>query len=195
MHITDSIIINKDLKLVWDILSNINNWGRWNPSIDHAVIYGQLKKGTSFRCNSGICEFDCEILGIESEQKILFKGKTIGLTLILAWLLELGSSGTKVIVSLDASGLMARIFGKRLANYFEFMLHRWLTSLKAQAERGAAVVDDNNADDESPDRQGAVFTTPFSFLSDLKKSREKKRGRLKQISAMSQVDTPIRATA
>ena len=69
LHITDSIIINKDLKLVWDILSNINNWGRWNPSIDHAVIYGQLKKGTSFRCNSGICEFTSPASSIKRAAK------------------------------------------------------------------------------------------------------------------------------
>jgi hypothetical protein len=179
LNITSDIIINKDQKSIWQILTDINNWGRWNPSIDHAVMYGRLKEGTSFKCNSGKWEFDCEISKLELERYILFKGKTIGLTLVIAWQLEQASSGIKAIVSLKASGWMAGVFRKRLTEYSEYILHRWLESLKTQAERGMAIVDEYNADEESAARQGTVFTAPFSFLSDFKKSKKQKRGGIK----------------
>lgn len=179
LKITENIVINKDQKSIWDILTDVNNWGRWNPSIDHAAIYGQLREGTNFKCNSSKWEFDCKISKLELEQNIIFQGYTIGLSLILAWQLERDDQGTKVVISLNATGWMVSLFRNRLSNYFEYILHRWLTSLKTQAERGVTVVNDNNTEEESSGRQGNIFTTPFSFLSDLKKSREQKRDRLK----------------
>src|SRR5690554_7587138 len=49
----ESIQIEATPQRVWEILTDINNWDKWNRDIKQAKIKGDLAAGTTFDWNSG----------------------------------------------------------------------------------------------------------------------------------------------
>src|SRR4030067_156469 len=137
IKIKDEIMIAKGRAAIWKILTDINSWRLWSGVIDRAVIYGQLRSGTSFKCLADKWDFDCVIEDVVSEDRFYCRGKTIGLEAAFQWELSPAGEGTRVSLVAEIDGWMARYFGKRIRAGFEGAIFTWLSSLKNNAERRA----------------------------------------------------------
>ncbi len=176
MIISDSIIISQKPNVIWTLITNISNWSRWSPAINHAAIYGPFETNTRFKCISGKWEFECYIAEVDPDKIFTFNAKAIGLVLTMTWQLSSESNGIKVTATVSPSGWIAALFRNRVNKNLENAIHSWLSSLKARAERGEAIkLRAEGNYEELAERPGSIFTTPFTFLSDLKKSRERKK--------------------
>ena len=45
--------IRAPLNCVWFVLTNIGEWGRWNPDVRYVDMRGPLARGTEFRWKAG----------------------------------------------------------------------------------------------------------------------------------------------
>jgi hypothetical protein len=143
INIKDVIIIAKNQAAIWKILTDINSWRLWSGVIDRAVIYGQVKPGTSFKCLADKWDFDCVIAEVISEAKFHCRGKTIGLDVVFQWELSGAEEETRVLLAAEIDGWMARFFGKRIRGGFEDAIFTWLYMLKSYSERGTPRSDDS----------------------------------------------------
>lgn len=46
---------------VWQILTDINNWSKWQKAVSEAVVHGEIKGGTRFDWKAGGLSFKSEI--------------------------------------------------------------------------------------------------------------------------------------
>jgi len=130
-----SIYIDKDLEVVWNIISDVNSWGKWNPSIDHAVLYGQFEKGSKLKLVSGKWDFDCVIGGINEGKNLAIFCKTMGLVVNLDWDLKIKSPNSEIKLIVSAEGFLVSLIRKRTMELVDGILESTLTSLKFRAEK------------------------------------------------------------
>jgi hypothetical protein len=129
-----NIHIVKNIPAVWKIISDVNSWAKWNPSIDHAVLYGQFEKGSKLKLISGKWEFDCVIDEIEIEKSLNIYCKTMGLIVTLQWNLKKLNQSGEIKLEVSAQGFLANLVRKKTLELVDGILESTLTSLKYQAE-------------------------------------------------------------
>jgi uncharacterized protein YndB with AHSA1/START domain len=124
-------------ELVWEVLTRIDEWPRWNPDVRSATLEGELAEGSSFRWNVGSRTIVSTIRQVEPPAAIAWTGKTPGLRAIHVYRLESRGSGTLVLTDESWEGLVARVFRVRMRRTLERAMEADLRHLKAEAERRA----------------------------------------------------------
>ena len=51
--VRSEIEINAAPETVWTVLTDINNWPKWNPSVKNVTFDGKLTMGNSFKWKAG----------------------------------------------------------------------------------------------------------------------------------------------
>jgi len=135
LTIEKNIQITENSEKIWSVISDINNWSVWNPSIDHAVLYGQFAEGSKFRLTSGKWDFDCIIGKIESHKIISINCKTMGLVISLTWEITNSALGSKVQLIAAGSGFLISLIRNKTAAQINEILDYSLNSLKIYCEK------------------------------------------------------------
>lgn len=133
INITKEIDIDSSLSRVWEVLVDINNWGRWNPSIDHAVIYGPFTQGARFKFSSGKWDFDSTIESLDVGRNVQFSCDTIGMCMRLSFNLQESNGQTNIKIETSVSGWLSRILKKALSRELEESVVTTVQSLKVIA--------------------------------------------------------------
>jgi len=128
------IAIHASAEKVWRVLTDVNDWPKWQPDISATDIHGPLEAGTRFSWTTGGTRIESRIALVEPTAQFAWTGKAFGAKAIHVWKLQ-RLSGDQTLVKTDESmdGFLLKIFysSKKLAESDR----RWLDRLKAASER------------------------------------------------------------
>lgn len=130
---SSEITINAPPERVWELLTNVKDWPRWQPDITKAEMSGPLQRGTDFTWKAGT-QIRSRIALIQPPKEFVWTGVAYRAKAIHVWELErIAGKGTLVRTRESMDGPMLAIFfsSKKL----EESQQHWLTALKAAAER------------------------------------------------------------
>ena len=123
------------VEIVWDVLSNVSEWPRWNDDVKSAVLTGDVAPGAEFRWKAGPATITSRIERVERPHLLGWTGRTFGLTAIHVWRLEPAEDRTRVTTEESMSGLPARLLHGMTQKNLDKSLDAWLRGLKAESER------------------------------------------------------------
>jgi uncharacterized protein YndB with AHSA1/START domain len=136
----EQLLIAADVQTVWDVLSDLERWPRWNKAVSSMAVDGPVAPGTSFRWKAGPGMIKSRIAEVDAPSRIVWTGVTVGIKAVDAFSFEAADGGTLVRQSESWDGLLARLFRSRMERTLRSGLRDGLRSLKAEAERRAASV-------------------------------------------------------
>ncbi len=133
----EQIHIDADVRIVWDVVSDIQHWRRWNKAVRSMSVHGPIAAGTSFDWKAGPGTIKSRIAEVDAPNRIVWTGVTLGIRAVDAFRFEASDGGTLVRQDESWDGLLARLFRSRMERTLRAGLRDGLDSLKAEAERRA----------------------------------------------------------
>jgi uncharacterized membrane protein len=130
-----SMLINAPAKKVWAVLTDINNWDKWQPEISKPKLNGELKEQASFVWKTGGANIHSTLHTVKPYEAIGWTGHTFGLYAIHNWQLAEKESITQVTVDESMQGFLAGLFKKSFNKNLETGMHHWLEALKKECEK------------------------------------------------------------
>jgi uncharacterized protein YndB with AHSA1/START domain len=131
----DEIDIAASPQAVWDVLTDLESWPRWNPDVKSMDLRGDLAQGSVFRWKAGPGTITSTIQEIEPARRIAWTGTTLGVKAKHVYRLEARGEGTLVQTEESYEGLVARLLRGSLRKTLEKSLSDGLRHLKTEAER------------------------------------------------------------
>lgn len=126
-------VIQAPPEKVWGILTDVNDWPKWQSSISEARINGPLQAGTSFTWNGGM-RIKSRLALVEPNERLAWTGAAMGAHAIHVWNLErLPGHRTRVKVDESMSGFLLTLFYS--SKELEASDQLWLDRLKLESER------------------------------------------------------------
>jgi uncharacterized protein YndB with AHSA1/START domain len=129
-----TIFINAAPEKVWQVLTDVNNWPKWNKDIPNAKINGEIKPGTTFDWKTGGASIHSAIHTADSCRALGWTGKTFGASAIHNWTLVAENGGTTVKVDESMDGFLSKLFKKSFQKNLEKGMLSWLEQLKVECE-------------------------------------------------------------
>ena len=124
--------------VVWDVLTDVGAWPRWNADVKSAAIGGGIAPGTEFRWKAGPGTIQSRIEQADRPRLFAWTGRTFGISAIHVWRLEPRDGVTHVTTEESMDGVPARLLRGMVQKNLDKSLDVWLRSLKAEAERLAS---------------------------------------------------------
>jgi uncharacterized protein YndB with AHSA1/START domain len=131
----DEIAIAATPQPVWDVLTDFQNWPRWNRDVKSMSMQGGLAKGSVFRWKAGPGTITSTIQRVEPPRAISWTGTTFGIKAKHVYRLEPREGGTMVRTEESYEGIVARLLRTSLQKTLDQGLSSGLRYLKAEAER------------------------------------------------------------
>jgi uncharacterized protein YndB with AHSA1/START domain len=118
---------------VWNILTDVRGWPRWNPSVTQTAAAPSVQQGSLFSWTTQGMSIHCAIERFVPDQSLAWTGKVLNYHAIHVWTLDaLPNGDTEVTLRQSVSGFVIAWF------YGAQALHRddenWLQGLKRAAE-------------------------------------------------------------
>jgi hypothetical protein len=129
-----AIEIAGPLSDVWDVLTDISGWPKWNPNVQAAQMEGPLAVGTIFRWKSGT-SLVSRIIHVDQGRMIAWTGWTTGIRAIHIYRFQSSGSITKVVTEESFQGLIVRLLRGSMQRTLDTALKTGLESLKQETER------------------------------------------------------------
>ncbi len=130
-----SIQINASSEKVWAVLTNINDWSRWQNEISNPKLNGPLKPASTFNWKTGGAKIHSTLHTVETNQAFGWTGKTFGMFAIHNWTLEHQENQTLVTVNESMEGFLATLFKSSFNKSLEKGMLKWLELLKQECEK------------------------------------------------------------
>jgi hypothetical protein len=127
--------ISADPEIVWDVMTEIDQWPKWNPDVKDADIVGTVSEGTKFHWKAGPGKITSVIQKIDRHKFLAWTGKTLGIRAIHVWSLEPHGMNTVVTTEESWEGLLTRLFPRRMQIMLKTSIDDGLSHLKKEAER------------------------------------------------------------
>ena len=121
--------------VVWDVLTDIDAWPRWNAEVESATVAGVVAPGTEFRWKAGPGTIQSRIERADRPRLLAWTGRTFGLSAIHVWRLEPRDEGTHVTTEESMEGLPARVLRGMVQKNLDRSLDAWLRGLKTEAQQ------------------------------------------------------------
>jgi uncharacterized protein YndB with AHSA1/START domain len=131
----DEIDIAASPQAVWEILTDLESWPRWNPDVKSMDAQGELAQGSVFRWKAGPGTITSTIQEVEPARRIAWTGTTFGVKAKHVYRLEARGEGTRVHTEESYEGLVARLLRGSLRKTLEKSLSDGLRHLKTETER------------------------------------------------------------
>lgn len=129
------ILINARLEKVWNTLTGIAAWPRWNREISYTNFSGPLSPGTTFGWKTGASKIQSTLHTVEPHRFFGWTGKTFGIFAIHNWTLTEVDGQTQVFVEESMEGFLASVFRGSFNKMLEKGMQRSLEMLKRECER------------------------------------------------------------
>lgn len=130
-----TITIDANREVVWHVLTDINNWSKWNPIVTKAKLNSKLEENATFDWKSGGINIHSTFHTIESNCILGWTGKAMGVYAIHNWDLSEVNRQTRVRVEESMEGIFVKIFKNAFSISLERSMDKWLDSLKQECER------------------------------------------------------------
>ncbi len=127
----EKIFINSPAKIVFEILSDINNWPGWQSSVTKAQIEGSPEVGRKFQWKSGGLNIKSKLHTVNPNSEIGWTGRIWWIKAVHNWYLIEENDKTKVTVKESLSGFGSMLMQKSLKEG----MRKNLIELKDKAEK------------------------------------------------------------
>ena len=134
MYLSKSISIDANIWKVWEILSTIENWPRWQRAVSKVSVKSSIRTGAVFHWTTGGMSIRSIIEDIEAPGKIVWTGKALGTRARHAWLLAENGGSTTVETSESMEGWLVSLVGFFDRRFLDKALTAALNDLKTAAE-------------------------------------------------------------
>ena len=84
----EQLHIAADVQTVWDVLSDIEQWPRWNKAVRSVSVHGPVASGTSFDWKAGPGTIKSSIAEVDAPNRIVWTGVTFGTRAVDAFSFE-----------------------------------------------------------------------------------------------------------
>lgn len=132
---TKSIIINEKPEKIWEILSDVESWTKWNKKIKKTQIEEELKVTSEFSWTSGGSKIKSKVHTFDQYETLGWAGKTFGAKAIHNWHFEQVEGGTKITVEESMEGWLIALMKKKMNIILEQDMISWLEQLKTESEK------------------------------------------------------------
>jgi hypothetical protein len=122
-------------EVVWEVLTEFEQWPSWNPDVKSMSMDGPVAEGSVFRWKAGPGAITSTIRWVEPPRVIAWTGRTLGIRAIHFWSLEARDGTTLVRTEESYDGVVARLLRRPLRKALQRGLEDGLRYLKAEAER------------------------------------------------------------
>ena len=139
MFAEDELAIAASPKAIWDVLTDLESWPRWNPDVKSMSVQGGLAQGSVFRWRAGPGTITSTIQQVEPPRLIAWTGATFGIKARHVYRLESRGEATLVHTEESYEGLVARLLRGSLQKTLEKGLSDGLRYLQAEAESRSAL--------------------------------------------------------
>ena len=129
------IIIKVRPEKVWEVLTKIENWDKWNYRIKKPKIDGRSEAGKKFTWKTKGSKIKSEIHTFIPYKTLGWKGKTFGAKAIHNWYLESTEQGTTVVVEESMEGRVIGLMKKKMNRILAEDMTYWLEQLKIEFEK------------------------------------------------------------
>jgi len=128
------IVIEAPPQKVWSVLTDVNDWPKWQSDISEAQIAGPLERGTAFTWKTGGIRIQSRMSLVEPNAQLAWTGSVLNVKAVHVWKLE-PIRGNKTLVKVDESmsGFPLTLFYS--SRDLEESDRLWLVRLKAAAEQ------------------------------------------------------------
>jgi uncharacterized membrane protein len=130
-----TIDIRAPLDTIWALMTSIEDWPKWNPAIDSAVLSGDLRSGSGFVWKSQGYTVTSTLREIRAGRTLVWTGRGIGTRAVHRWSFTEHDDVVTVASEEIFSGWLPRLLPGYLRRMLEKTLPDWLAALKAAAER------------------------------------------------------------
>jgi len=131
---SSEITIHASPENVWHLLTDIDNWPKWQSTISAAKINGPLESGTAFVWTSGGTQIKSRIALARPVTQLAWTGTAYRARAVHVWNLQpLPDGGTLVRTTESMNGFMLRLFYS--SNDLAKSQRLWLDALKRKAEQ------------------------------------------------------------
>ena len=127
-----SIIINAPVEKVWDILTDIEQWPKWNKEIKSANCSSPVAEGVKFEWHVRLTTFQSSFQAVNEPTLLSWTGKSKLMKSIFVWNLEASDQQTIVTVEESIEGFVIPIFNNH--SKLHDILIDWLSALKCKSE-------------------------------------------------------------
>jgi len=124
-------------EIVWDVLTDFEQWPQWNPDVKSMSFAGPVAPGSEFKWKAGPGTIVSTLEAVEPLRRISWRGRTMSIKAMHEWHLEPRAGGTLVQTEESFSGLLARLFRGSLQKTLDKSTSEGLEHLKREAERRA----------------------------------------------------------
>jgi hypothetical protein len=128
------IEIAAEERVVWAIIADIAAWPSWDHAVRQVSFDAELENGAAFHCTSTLGQMSCRLTRVDAPRELAWRGRAWLLTLQQACGIEPGVTGSHVRVEASLSGLVARLFRRRLQARLGDELDSFTRLLKLEAE-------------------------------------------------------------
>lgn len=123
---------------VWEVLTAIGDWPRWNPDVRKVKFAGPLEPGVTFRWKAGPGWITSTLRDVEPPGRIAWTGRTMGINAIHAYRFEADGDGTAVHSGESWEGLLPSLLRWPLRRVLRRSLAMGLQHLAAEVGRRPA---------------------------------------------------------
>ncbi len=126
--------MSADPRRVWGVLADIEGWATWNPAIREVSLDGDLEIGAHFRWATGPGTITSRLTFVDAPTRLAWQGSFMTLHHQQSWQIEARDGGCVVTAQEAMTGLLSRLFSRRLRRTRQQGLDAWLALLKLEAE-------------------------------------------------------------
>ena len=130
---TSEMVIRAPIAKVWQILTAIDEWPKWQSTVSAAHLSGRLEPGTTFTWTNGGAEIKSRLALVQRPETIGWTGTAYKAHAIHIWSLRTLPDGNTLVRSTESmDGLLLTLFysSKDLEKSHQI----WLQALKHKAE-------------------------------------------------------------
>lgn len=127
-------LIEAPIETVWDVLSDLDGWPKWNPSVSRMNLRGRLDVGTTFEWVGGGSKITSRLEEIDRPSRIVWSGRTMGIRAVHVWELSTVPDGTFVRTEESFDGLLVRLLTGPMRKMLDKALRDGILALKVEAE-------------------------------------------------------------
>ncbi|HYF03525.1 MAG TPA: SRPBCC family protein [Patescibacteria group bacterium] len=128
------ITIDRPVSRVWDILTSINNWPKWQSEVTESTLNGPLQEGTTFDWKAGGLSFRSAIHTCKEKQFFGWTGETFGASAIHNWKFEEKDGHTIVYVEESLQGFFPWLLTSKFQKNLNAGMIKNLKELKKACE-------------------------------------------------------------
>jgi len=120
--------------IVWNLISDIEGWPRWNPDVSAATLEGPLHPGSTFRWKAGPGTITSTLLEVDAPRRIAWRGQTMGIRAVHVWAITEDGEGTVLETEESWEGLVASVFRRSMGRSLRKAIERGLEAVRVAAE-------------------------------------------------------------